>query len=125
MGNDDLALAGFRVLIVEDEMLVAMEFEALLDDHGCRVLGPVPSIPEGLALLDAERPDAALLDVNLGGRRTTPLAAALRARGVPFVVVTGYDLRRLDEPALRGSPWVRKPAEHRELLRALARALAG
>ena len=72
MKGDDLALTGFRVLIVEDEILVAMEFKALLDEYGCCVLGPVPSIAEGVAFLDAERPDAALLDVTTsaaGGRR--------------------------------------------------------
>lgn len=116
-------LAGRRILIVEDEFLLAMELEALLEQRGCMVLGPVSSVGQALVLLDGEQPELALLDVNLKGERATPLAAALRERGVPFVLITGYGGAQLSEPELRDAPRVDKPVECRALRRAVKRAL--
>jgi CheY-like chemotaxis protein len=96
--------AGLRILIVEDEFLLAMELEMLLQQGGCVVLGPVSSVGQALAMLDGEPPDVALLDVNLKGERATPIAAALQARGVPFVLITGYSRPQLSEPDLREAP---------------------
>ena len=69
--------------------------------------------------------DGAVLDVNLRGRRVTPLAVALRERSVPFVLVTGYAERQLSEPELRGQPRLDKPLDGENLLRTLAHALQG
>ena len=83
-------LAGRRILIVEDEALVAMLVEDALLDAGAEVIGPVATVAEAMALLDAGSPDGAVLDLNLAGETSTPVADLLAARGVPFVVATGY-----------------------------------
>jgi CheY-like chemotaxis protein len=125
-GVDDGAdLAGRRILVVEDEFLLAMELESLLERHGSIVLGPVSSVDQALAALEAEQPEIALLDVNLKGQRATPVAAALRQRGVPFVLITGYSSAQLLEPELRHASRVDKPVDGRDLGRAVARALNG
>lgn len=101
-------LAGLRVLVVEDEMLNAMFLEDLLLDLGCEVVGPAATVAEGLALASSERPDAAVLDVNLGADRVYPVADALRQEGVPFVFVTGYGVAGLIE-AHKEQPTIEKP----------------
>jgi DNA-binding LytR/AlgR family response regulator len=117
-------LAGLRILIVEDEFLLAMELEALLEQRGCLVLGPVSSVRNALAALDGEQPELALLDVNLKGERATPVAAALQARGVPFVLITGYTGPQLSEPELRDVPRIDKPVNCRALKHAVETALS-
>jgi CheY-like chemotaxis protein len=112
-------LHGRRVLIVEDEMLVAMDLESLLERQGCVVLGPVSSVPRALALLAHERVDAALLDLNLNGQPALPVAAALTAKGVPFVLVTGFGEAQPKEPELRDAPRIDKPVDYRALVSAL------
>ena len=119
----DSGLQGRRVLIVEDETLIAMDLEDLLGRHGCTVLGPVPDVGRALALLERELPDGALLDLNLDGHPAIPIAEALSARGVPFVVVTGYSRRQAPEPVLQGAPRVAKPVVHDQLVRVLAETL--
>lgn len=116
-------LGGRRVLVVEDEMLVAMEFEGLLQRQGCAVVGPASTVDRALALLDHDQPDAALLDLNLNGEPATAVAVALRTRGVPFVLVTGYGEAQSSEPELQGAPRVDKPVNHYALVRALARVM--
>ena len=76
---------GLVVLVVEDEFLIAMDLEAMLRDHGWRVLGPAATVAEALHLLeDGEMPDVALLDVNLRGETVVPVAEVLRERGEPL-----------------------------------------
>ena len=116
-------LRGRRILIVEDEMLVAMELESVLKQQGCAVLGPAPTVARALALLDHERPEAALLDLNLNGEPATAVAVALRTRGVPFVVITGYGEAQSSEPELQGALRVDKPVNHDALVRALAQVM--
>jgi CheY-like chemotaxis protein len=116
-------LAGRRILIVEDEALLGMELETLLKQVGCEVLGPASTVEWALALIYEGEPDLALLDVNLKGVRATPVAAALRDRGVPFVLVTGYSRAQTSEPELRAAPRVDKPVDGRELRRAVTQAL--
>ncbi|HEY1750447.1 MAG TPA: response regulator [Caulobacteraceae bacterium] len=80
-----------RMLVVEDEGLVAMMLEDLLDDLGCQVACSASSVVQALDWLEAGgEADAALLDVNLGGEPVFPVAEALTARGVPFAFTTGY-----------------------------------
>ena len=116
---------GRLVLVVEDEVLIALDLERLLRRHGWRVLGPAATVDQALRLLRGEKtPDVALLDVNLRGERVTPVAAALRARGVPFVLASAYhDLGRT-AAALAGAPAVGKPILAHRLLAALTRAVA-
>ena len=115
---------GRLVLVVEDEFLIAMDLEQLLRRHGWRVLGPAATVDQALRLLQGATPDVALLDVNLGGEPVTPVAAELRARGVPFVLASAYDHLGLAAAALAGAPSVGKPTDERRLLAALAQAAA-
>ncbi len=116
-------LGGLRVLIVEDEFIIALDLWGILADLGCVVLGPAPDVPEALRILDADPPDATLLDLNLNGTRATPVAEALAARGIPFVIVSAYN-NPLPEPVLNGVPRIAKPYGRAEIGRAL-RQLVG
>jgi DNA-binding response OmpR family regulator len=83
-------LEGIRVLVVEDEFLVATLIEDMLVAAGCVVAGPIPRLCDALDAVDRGTFDAAVLDVNLGGDRVYPVADALSRRNVPFLFVTGY-----------------------------------
>jgi DNA-binding response OmpR family regulator len=112
------------VLVVEDEFLIAMDLELLLQRHGWRVLGPAATVAEALRLLTGERPDVALLDVNLRGELVTPVAEELRVQGVPFVLASAYDNRGLTRvAALADVPNLGKPTDERRLLAVLAQAV--
>jgi CheY-like chemotaxis protein len=113
-------LCGSRVLLVEDEMIVAWLLEDMLAELGCVVVGPAATVDRALAMIDAQDIDVALLDVNLNGEMSYPVADALIARGVPFVFSTGYDKDRLLE-GYRTVPVLQKPYHHSELSDALAR----
>ncbi|HYG27050.1 MAG TPA: response regulator [Caulobacteraceae bacterium] len=103
------AIAGRRVLVVEDESLVAMLLETILEDMGCVPVGPASTVDEGLRMAAADEPlDAALLDVNVAGKQVFPIAEALQARGVPFVFSTGYGEGGLPDE-WRGQPTLQKP----------------
>ncbi|MNE31516.1 two-component response regulator [compost metagenome] len=122
------ALQGRRVLVIEDESLVAMLLETILEDMGCAVVGPESNIDDGLRAATNEASlDAALLDVNVAGREVFPVAEALRARGVPFVFSTGYGEAGLPEH-WRGNPTIQKPftegAIHDALMKAMNISLA-
>jgi CheY-like chemotaxis protein len=111
--------AGLKVLVVEDEMLIAMLLEDMLTDLGCEIVGPVSNVEDALARLEQGGIDAAILDVNLGRGQSYPVAEVLRARGLPFAFATGYgeagvDARFKDAPALQ------KPFRQDALERALA-----
>jgi CheY-like chemotaxis protein len=86
------SLDGLRMLVVEDEALVAMMVEDMLTDFGCVVVDVAGTLEQGLALAKADEPpiDGAILDVNLGGSKVFPIAEALEARGLKFVFATGY-----------------------------------
>ena len=100
--------AGRRVLVVEDEALVAMLLETILEDMGCMAVGPAATVDEGLRMAADEAVDAALLDVNVAGRQVFPVAQALKDRGVPFVFSTGYGEGGLPDE-WRGQPTLQKP----------------
>ncbi|HEX5796583.1 MAG TPA: hypothetical protein VFY19_12145, partial [Geminicoccaceae bacterium] len=110
------ALRGERVLVVEDETLVAVELRLALADAGAEVLGPAASIAEAKRLIAASRPTAAILDVNLGGESIDPLADLLMAEGVPMLVVTGYDARKALPERLRHLPVLQKPIDPATLI---------
>lgn len=116
-------LAGRRILVVEDEALVAMLLETILQDMGCAPLGPAATIEEGLAMArDGGAIDAALLDVNVAGRPVFPIAEALQARGVPFVFSTGYGQGGLPD-AWRAQPTIQKPFTESTVREALCAAM--
>jgi CheY-like chemotaxis protein len=106
--------SGRRVLLVEDEMLVVWLLEDMLADLGCTVVGPASSVNQALAMIDAEVIDVAVVDVNLNGQMSYPVADALAARGVPFVFSTGYDKETLLD-GYRSFPVLQKPFHRSEL----------
>ena len=85
-----MAQAARRVLVVEDEALVAMLVEDALLDAGFSVIGPAATVEEALSLIGRERPDAVVLDLNLAGEVSTPVADELASRGIPYLIATGY-----------------------------------
>jgi CheY-like chemotaxis protein len=124
------ALKGRRVLVVEDETMIAMLVEDMLGDLGCAVVGPAHGLDAAMALAEGGADeagsgiDAAVLDVNLAGQPVFPLADALRAKGVPLIFSTGYGesgLRDVDA----GAPVLQKPFRTADLARALEKALEG
>lgn len=103
------SLQGRRLLVVEDEPLVAMLLETILEEMGCEVLGPFSTPQSALdALRDGPRPDAALLDVNVSGEEVFPVAEAAKGLGALVIFCTGYGEGALTEP-WRGSPILQKP----------------
>ena len=84
------ALAGRRVMVAEDELLVAMLIEDILGDAGCIIVGPFTTVGDALRAVEAGGIDVALLDVNLRGQKIYPVGLALEARGIPFVLLSGY-----------------------------------
>jgi len=125
--RDDAAkegtLTGRRVLVVEDEFLLARFYQALLEDEGCIVIGPAYRESEALQLLQDSSPDAAVLDVNLRGKRAARLARALSHRAIPFVVATAYGDSTLRDPVLLAAPRLVKPIDAGTLILALHQAL--
>jgi CheY-like chemotaxis protein len=110
------ALAGLRVLVVEDEFLVADMLADALEDAGVVVAGVAGSLAEALAMVEGTRPDLAVIDWNLGGDRSDPVARRLIARGVPFVISTGYGAVAEEFAAI---PLISKPYEPASLISAL------
>lgn len=98
---------GKHILIVEDEIFLAMMLQDLLEDDGYDV-SKVASVSDALAAIESKLPSAAILDVNLGGEQAYPVARALREGGVPFMFATGYGERRLPEE-FAGEKTVQKP----------------
>jgi CheY-like chemotaxis protein len=83
-------LAGLRVLVVEDEMLVSLLIEGMLADNACAIVGPFATLPEAMDAAMTEAIDVGLLDVNIAGRKVYPVADALTARRIPFLFLSGY-----------------------------------
>lgn len=115
-------LKGKRILVVEDELLIALLLEDLLGEMGCVLAGSAPTLEEGARLAEQEGIDAAILDVNVAGMQVFPLAETLAARGLPFVFSTGYGAEGLPE-RWRGCPVAAKPFDLEDLRRALEAAL--
>ncbi len=107
-----------NILIVEDDILIALDLEKVLDDAGCVVVGVVPSVDRALQKIDNNRLDAALLDVKLGGELVLAVADRLLADGVPFIFVTG-EPSRLPERYWT-QPVINKPFQPAAVLAALA-----
>lgn len=115
-------LAGKRILVLEDEALVAMMLQDMLLSLGAGVIGPVGTVESGLALAKKETIDAAVLDVNLNGVRADPVAEVLGERGIPIVFATGYAAETIEPTG--AAPILQKPYTEKKLAKALTRALA-
>ena len=109
-----------RILIVEDEALVAMLIEDVVLDMGNEVAGVAGRLEDAIRKANELEMSCAVIDLNLNGERTNPVAAALQRRGVPFVFVTGYGAAGL-EGEWRDAPVVQKPFQPHELMAAIER----
>lgn len=114
-------LEGKRILIVEDEFLIAMTARDMLEEFGATVIGPASTVSEGLELANTERIDIALLDVNLHGHSSAPIADALEAKQIPVVFATGYASGQGKDSA--GRCVLGKPYTQEKLAMQLSRAL--
>lgn len=113
------SLQGIKVLVVEDEFLVATLIEDMLHSAGCIVCGPIPRLASALEAARKEACDVAVLDVNLAGERVFPVADILAQRNVPFVFVTGYGVNTLPSEYAQ-CPRLHKPFKLAELFGTLS-----
>lgn len=109
-----------RVLVVEDEYMIAYHLQNMLTELGHEVVGPVGHVKEALHLVQQETLDAAVLDINIGGEDIFSVVKALDARRIPFIFVTGYDGKRLHN-AYSERPILQKPFQKRDLQAVLRR----
>jgi CheY-like chemotaxis protein len=103
-----------RVLVVEDQMLLALALTSLLEDLGCEAVGPVAQVVAALPIVMKEPLDAALLDIRLADESAEPIAAILIGRSIPFAFVTGHSRDQIPV-ALRDRPYVGKPFSDSEI----------
>lgn len=109
-------MGGDRILIAEDESLIAMQLEDVLRDLGFEVVGPVSSVKDVLACVEGEADlSGALLDVNLRGEAVLGVLPRLKERGLPFIITSGYDAASLFPPEFRDVPRVVKPFDEEDL----------
>lgn len=109
-----------RVLLVEDEALVAMATQLMLEDFGVIVLGPATTIDEAIDVIETEEIDLAVLDINLKGTPSYPIADELTSKSIPFLFVTGYD--KPDQH--KDAPVLNKPIREARLEAMIAKMLA-
>ncbi len=114
-------LEGLRVLLVEDQFIIALDCEDMLTTLGARQVDVCANVPEALSLLSRTAPDLAILDVNLGSETSEPVSHRLRELAVPFVFATGYD--DLAILGLAEAATLRKPYNLASLEAALRRLL--
>jgi CheY-like chemotaxis protein len=117
-------LSNRKVLVVEDEMMIAMLIEDMLEEFGCELVGPATSVPRALDLIGKEQIEVAVLDLNLDGQDTYAIADALQRKKVPFIFATGYGSTGLRKE-YGAQPVLQKPFQAKDLETALAQALAG
>lgn len=115
-------LTGKRVLILDDEPLIATTLQDFVEELGCKVVGPAPSTAAALKLLRERGPDIAILDVNLAGESSAPVANALRALGIPFIYCSGYAWPAEQIAESLQAEMLNKPIDPQELAAALQRA---
>lgn len=116
-------LSGKRILVIEDEYYIASDLKIALQKADAIVVGPVGDLGRGLALLDDDRLDAAVLDVNLEGAASYPIADRLTDRQVPYLFVTGYDDWALPD-SYRQVPRITKPFTMPTVLAAIEQLVA-
>lgn len=119
LSTDLLKLAGRQVLVVEDDYSIAAELADAVERVGGTVVGPAAGVKDALELLQGDQAiDAAILDINLGGRQVYPVARALREKEIPIVFVTGYDDWMIPQE-YEDVPIFRKPTDPENVIRAL------
>jgi CheY-like chemotaxis protein len=118
--NERFPLLGLHILVVEDTFLVAMDLSDQLTDSGCDVIGPAASVKQALEQIHGVALDGAVLDVNLNGERSFPIAELLTARGVPFLFLTGYDSATVFPEEFQSAPRLSKPVDGKALMDAVA-----
>jgi DNA-binding response OmpR family regulator len=111
-----------KVFVVEDEMTIALMIEGMLEDLGFEVAGMSMRLEPGLALAATIDADVAILDINLDGKTSFPIADVLKARGIPFFFATGYGSKGLSD-GYEGSPTLKKPFLFHDLEKAVRRAV--
>ncbi|BCM17921.1 hypothetical protein MJ8_16870 [Mesorhizobium sp. J8] len=119
--NTNSLLSGLNVLVVEDVFMLAQDLADQLTGAGCAVVGPAPTIQQALDNIDGIALDGAVLDVNLRGERSFPLADHLARGGVPFVFLTGYDSVTVFPDRFRDTPKLTKPVDYEALIEAVSR----
>ncbi len=112
-------LKGKKILVVEDETLITMLFEDILSDFECEIVGPALNIRQALQLAETADIDAAVLDVNLNGEPSFPVAELLQSRGVPLIFSSGYGSSGLP-PQWQDRPTLPKPFTSDEVAEALS-----
>ncbi|MFC7333597.1 response regulator [Rhodocista pekingensis] len=116
--------SGARILIVEDEFLIALHIQEVMEGLGFAVVGPVARLDEALEVVAAGGIDGAVLDVNLSGTYVFPLAERLAVLGIPFILTTGYEAFTVPEE-LRSHPRLQKPVRETELIRLVQQTFGG
>ena len=111
-------LQGRRVLVVEDDFMIADELQHMLESLGSHVVGPASTVADALQLISDCLVELAVLDVNLGGEKAYPIADVLRVRGIPFVFATGYDRSALPSE-YADAPRCEKPIDLGKMARLL------
>lgn len=105
------------MLIVEDEVLLAMDLEAILEGEGFEVIDFVRSVETALDAIKSERPDFVTLDMNLAGESSRPIAVQLTEERIPFVLLSGYTSKVVADSLFTDVPLIRKPFETKALLK--------
>ena len=118
-----MKLKDHHILIVEDEIFVAMELEDVVRAAGGNVVGPAMTAPEAFALIENRAVTAAILDVRLGVYNTSGIARRLEAAKIPFIFYTGNAADMISSSDWPSAPVVQKPASARDLLAALTSAI--
>jgi DNA-binding response OmpR family regulator len=107
-----------RVLIVEDEPIIALSLEDVLVDAGFEIASVVSKVEKALALIESGACDAAIVDANLAGVSASPLAIALTARGLPFIVLSGYSREQMQD-VFSGARFLQKPCRPKLVIETL------
>lgn len=118
-------LQGLRILLVEDEAMVAMLMEGMLNELGCTEVEWAASVDAALKAIETGDWDGALLDVNLGGTKVYPVAEVLRSRGLPFIFVTGYGRTEELHARFPDTPVLKKPFDAAQLARVIRKGISG
>ena len=111
-------ISDLKILVVEDNFLIAETIRDIFEERGCTVVGPVGNVRKGLALSNEDPLHGAILDINLNGEYSFPIAQALNERGIPFFFLTGYDDAGFIPSDLRNVQRISKPFDAATLARA-------
>lgn len=113
-------LRGRRVMVLEDDVLIAMDMEDFLLGEGCQVVGPISNVEAALETVETGELDGAVVDLNLRGELSVPVIEALKSRGLPVIVCSGYAELTGVQDMLKDVPMVPKPCDFQALSRLLA-----